>query len=60
MKHKLIFILGLFPNLLFSSIFIDVRSIEEFETESIENVLDYLEEIYNLNYKIINNKIIIN
>ena len=37
MKHKLIFILGLFPNLLFSSIFIDVRSLEEFETESIEN-----------------------
>jgi len=30
------------------------------ETESIENVLDYLEEIYNLNYQILNNKIIIN
>ena len=30
------------------------------ETESIENVLDYLEEIYNINYQTLNNKIIIN
>ena len=38
--YRLILFICLWPNLIFSAVFIDVRPAEEFETESIKNTLN--------------------